>query len=238
MSASRDRGFKGGGTSCCPGGARGDARRCTIPAGLACRRLVTTSRRATGCPVTPDATTRPGATSTSIEPILPRATTNTTDTNEASLPLTKSTSATKPGLRVVTSTVTTSRSAGSAPGMYRSQLPVRSALRKHHGRRRVSLRHGRVHRARPDRERRSHVHPGGKSQSALLFVPNAECAEPGAPHAGVMATDARPGGRRGAGPSMLSRWSVFSSNGTEVGAAQEAFPGARFGVRLAAGRFD
>jgi hypothetical protein len=43
---------------------------------------------------------------------------------------------------------------------------------------------------------------------------------------------------RGAGPSMLSRWSVFSSNGTEVGAAREAFPGARFGVRLAAGRFD
>ena len=43
---------------------------------------------------------------------------------------------------------------------------------------------------------------------------------------------------RGAGPSMLSRWSVFSSNGTEFGVAQEAFPGAGFGVRLAAGRFD
>jgi hypothetical protein len=43
---------------------------------------------------------------------------------------------------------------------------------------------------------------------------------------------------RGAGPSMLSRWSAFSTSGTEVGAAQEAFPGARFGVRLAAGRFN
>jgi acid phosphatase type 7 len=43
---------------------------------------------------------------------------------------------------------------------------------------------------------------------------------------------------RGAGPSMLSRWSVFSSTGTEVGVPQEAFPGARFGVRLGAGRFN
>jgi hypothetical protein len=43
---------------------------------------------------------------------------------------------------------------------------------------------------------------------------------------------------RGAGPSMLSRWSIFSSDGRENAVAQEAFDGARFGVRLAAGRFD
>lgn len=43
---------------------------------------------------------------------------------------------------------------------------------------------------------------------------------------------------RGAGVSMLSRWGVFATDGTKVADPQEAFPGARFGVRLTTGGLD